>query len=364
MQDLPRYQLGETYRWNYDHAPDPVEIEVPEFPGEWTFIGMPVGSPLGIPAGPLLNGKWVLYYASLGVDVLTYKTTRSSSRDCYPLPNLQPVRTGMLTGGESSLPATDDMRGSWAVSFGMPSSSPDVWRKDVEWTRGQLADEKVLSVSVVGTVQPGWTTEQLAADYAQCAAWAVQSGADCVETNFSCPNVSTCDGQLFQNPADAVLVAGAVRDAIGKTPYLVKIGHVGHRALAEQLVRLLSPTVDAFAMTNSVAATVTTPAGTQLFDGERRGICGDATRQASLAQAALFAEVIRETDADVKLVGVGGASTAEHVRDYLNAGCESVHIATAAMTNPVVGIRIREAWSGDDVLRHDARGVGETKVAT
>ena len=103
--DLPRYDPLKTYQWNYDHAPEPVEVSVPEVPGEWTFCGRAVPSPLGMPAGPLLNGKWVLYYASLGFDVLTYKTTRSSRRACYPLPNLQPVVTGQLQGAEQTLPA-------------------------------------------------------------------------------------------------------------------------------------------------------------------------------------------------------------------------------------------------------------------
>ena len=126
MQTLPkpaRYDRTQTYAWNYDHAPDPVEIDVPACPGEWTFCARRVNSPLGLPAGPLLNGRWILYYASLGFDVLTYKTVRSVERECYPLPNLQPVNTGQLRGGERDLPAIDDMRGSWAVAFGMLNGS-------------------------------------------------------------------------------------------------------------------------------------------------------------------------------------------------------------------------------------------------
>src|SRR5690606_7228819 len=111
---------------------------------------------------------------------------RSVARECYPLPNLQPVACGQLHGGETQLPTSDRMQGSWAVSFGMPSMAPDVWRKDIESTRNKLAAEKLLSVSVVGTVQDGWSLDDLAADYAQCAKWAVDSGADAIETNFSC----------------------------------------------------------------------------------------------------------------------------------------------------------------------------------
>ena len=47
---------------------------------------------------------------------------------------------------------------------------------------------KLLVVSVVGTVQDGWSMDDLADDYARCARWAVESGADAVETNFSCPS--------------------------------------------------------------------------------------------------------------------------------------------------------------------------------
>src|SRR5262245_21595180 len=115
---LPRYDPGETDDWNYEHTPDQVEVEVPAVPGSWQFCGLRVGSPLGVPAGPLLNGRWLLYYASLGFDVLTYKTVRSGPRECYPLPNLQPVCCGQLHGSESNLPVAGAMTGSWAVSFG------------------------------------------------------------------------------------------------------------------------------------------------------------------------------------------------------------------------------------------------------
>src|SRR5436309_15166635 len=104
---FPRYDIRRTYDWNYDRAPEPAEVDVPQVHGEWTFCSLPVASPLGIPAGPLLNGRWLLYYASLGFDVLTYKTVRSVHRDCYALPNLQPVRCGQLHGAELELPAAD-----------------------------------------------------------------------------------------------------------------------------------------------------------------------------------------------------------------------------------------------------------------
>jgi dihydroorotate dehydrogenase len=341
---LPRYHSNESYRWNYDHAPETApEVEVPEVPGQWTFCGLPVGSPLGIPAGPLLNGKWCLYYAALGFDVVTYKTVRSSARECYSLPNLVPVDVPPMTGAEEFVSAQSEMTGSWAVSFGMPSMEPDVWRADVEWTRKQLSAGKVLSVSVVGTVQGDMSLEELADDYACCAKWAAESGADVVETNFSCPNVSTRDGQLYQQPEAAGLVAERVRGAIGASPYVVKIGRVNNAADAAALLKAVGPHVDGLAMTNSIAARVIDH-GSPLFDGQPRGICGAATRDASIEQTALFRRLADAAEYRVDLIGVGGAGSSDDVKSYLDAGATAVHVATAAMVDPLVGIAIRRAF--------------------
>ena len=340
------YDRLQSYQWNYEHPPDVVEVPLEPMSGQWTFCGRPVGSPLGMPAGPLLNGRWILYYAGLGFDVLTYKTVRSSQRLCYDLPNLPPVETGPLQGHETEVPGSDSMEGSWAVSFGMPSQEPESWRRDIEWTREQLSSEKLLSVSVVATIQPGWTIAATADDYAQCARWAAESGADCVETNFSCPNVSTADGQLYQVPDQAAVVAQRVRDAVGQTPYVIKIGHMPEPDRARELLNAVAPHIDGIAMTNSVATTVRMPGGEMLFDGASRGICGKATREASLEQTRLFADLVREEGLGVSLIGVGGASTAADVADYLEAGAESVHIATAAMVDPLTAQKIRRDWGG------------------
>ncbi|MBQ16314.1 MAG: hypothetical protein CMJ65_04225 [Planctomycetaceae bacterium] len=341
---LRGYDRHESYEWNYANAPDVAGIALAEIPGDWTFCGRPCASPLGMPAGPLLNGRWILYYASLGFDVLTYKTVRSVERSCYDLPNLQPVVSGSLRGDETEVPACDEMSGSWAVSFGMPSQSPEQWRRDIEWTRRELPAEKLLNVSVVASIEDGWTIDDTADDYARCARWAVESGADSVETNFSCPNVNTADGQLYQVSADAGIVAERVREAVGTTPFVIKAGHVTEAAQAEELLAAVAGHVDAIAMTNSVAASVRRPDGTREFDGQRRGICGAATREASLEQTRLFAGLVESGKHDVSLIGVGGAASAADVEDYLTAGAESVHIATAAMVDPLLAQTIRSEW--------------------
>jgi dihydroorotate dehydrogenase (NAD+) catalytic subunit len=338
---LPRYDIGRTYDWNYEHAPEPVSVEAPNVAGEWDFCGFPVDSPLGIPAGPLLNGRWVLYYASLGFDVLTYKTVRSVQWGCYEPPNLQPVVADPLDGAEKYVVAAHGMSGSWAVSFGMPSMAPAVWRADVERTRHKLPSGKVLCVSVVGSAQPGTAIDDLADDYARCARWAADAGADCVESNFSCPNVVTCDGQLFQDPVAAAVVAGRVRRALGATPHIVKVGHVPQEAAADALLSALAGVADALSMTNCIAARVATSEGKFLFAGQPRGIGGEAIRQASIDQVRTFNRLIERRNLPLRLIGVGGVANADDVRQYLAAGAHAAQVATAAMVDPAVGLRIR-----------------------
>src|SRR5262245_41057893 len=335
------YDTRQSYDWNYEHVPAaPVEDE-PSVPGCWSFCGLPVSSPLGIAAGPLLNGRWILYYAALGFDVLTYKTVRSRARACYALPNLQPVETTRLNSADHSLRSIDQMQGSWAVSFGMPSKSPDLWRADVEATRRALPKEKLLSVSVVATPDEGWSLEDLADDYACCAQWAFESGADCVEANFSCPNVPSADGQLYQQPEAAGLVARRLRRASGARPLLIKIGHVLDEILAANLSKAVAPYANALVMVNCISATVVDEQSRPLFGGQRRGIAGEAIRQAAVVQVRLFEQVRQRHGLKLGLVGVGGIATAEHVRTHLDAGAHAVQLATAAMLEPGIGLQIR-----------------------
>ena len=340
-QRLPRYNCDRSYQWNYDHPPEAPEIPVPDTSNVWQFCGHEIASPLGISAGPLLNGRWCCYYAQLGFDILTYKTVRSCQRECYPMPNLQPVQCGQLDGTQNRVSPSRSMQGTWAVAFGMPSAMPDVWRKDIEWTRRQLAHDKVLSVSVVGTMQEGWGIEQLAADYAQCAKWAVESGADCVETNFSCPNVNTCDGQLYLDIEKSAIVSEAVKSEIGPTPLIIKVGHFAEHEMIPQFLSAVARHTDAVSMTNSIASRVGVSDCELMFDSQYRGICGRAILDASLRQVAAFAQAIEESGTEIEVIGLGGIETATDVCRYLKAGANVCHLATHPMVEPGCGLEIR-----------------------
>lgn len=346
-EPLPCYNREQSYSWNFEHAPQRLpHVEVPQVAGDWNYCGLPINSPLGIAAGPLLNGAWLRYYAALGFDVLTYKTVRTQSRECYPLPNLVPVSSSLMKGQTDSLKRAHEWQGSWAVSFGMPSQEVSYWSEDIRRTKSELRPGQLLSVSVVGTMQPKWRLDDLARDYAACARLAFAANADSVEMNFSCPNVCSQDGQLFQVPNDAAQVARTVREVVGADrPLLVKIGFLPDDSLLEELLIGLDVSVNAVVTTNSLRSRVVDAAGELLFAGEQRGICGRATRAASVDQVARCRRVIDRRRLHLLVIGVGGIETASHVRDYLDAGANSVQLATAVMVDPQVGLKIREELS-------------------
>ena len=134
-----------------------------------------------------------------------------------------------------------------------------------------------------------------------------------------------------------------MRDAIGRVPYIVKIGHLPERDLASELLAALSPFIDALSMTNCIATTVQTPTGEKLFGGAKRGIGGEASREASIAQIRMMKTLIDQQATPLDLIGVGGIFTAAHVQEYLQAGAHAVQIATGAMLHPDLAIEIRRA---------------------
>ena len=67
-------------------------------------------------------------------------------------------------------------------------------------------------VSVVASPEPGWTLDQVADDFAQCAVWAEESGAQIVEANLSCPNVCTQEADLYLSAEASGVIAATIRN--------------------------------------------------------------------------------------------------------------------------------------------------------
>ena len=349
---METYRRDRSYRWNYDHGPSfrgPFP-SIPETPRK-DFFGARVSSRLGVAAGILLNSKWVECYSRLGFDVLTYKTVRSSGRPCYPLPNWVFVESKReLDVGADEILRTarrrprDPAAVTSAVCFGMPSQPPGVWRKDVRRARGKLRRGQVLVVSVVGTPREGGGEESLVEDFCRCARWASEAGADIVEANFSCPNVCTAEGSVYQDPGASERLASALREVLPSTPLLIKSGHFSDRRRRGSFYRAVDGEADGVVLVNGVSRRVLGADNKPVFGAfERVGILGRAIHPAAVSNVAAAVRCCGSKGLELQTVAVGGVTGVEDPGSFFDAGARGVVMGGVPMLDPLLALRMKES---------------------
>ena len=368
------YDVTRSYTENYANGPvfggALPDIQFPqsqvtlEKAARYRFLERAVNTPLGVPAGPLLNAAYIKLYADLGFDILTYKTVRSVARPSHPTPNVvyieaDPQQFSASTGGGGDRPALFARRDQTIVppldqlsitnSFGMPSQPLETWQPDVARAKEALHPGQMLVVSVVGTTPPDQDTlPALAADYAHTARLAFAAGADAVEANLSCPNVGGSEGSLFRDPHAVHAISAALRDAAGAHgKFMLKLGYMSDEGLLGDVAgAAFDAGADGLAAINTIPARVYLP-DTQAaaLPGDGRlvsGICGAAIKPAALLTARrlvglrdrLLATASPERRAQgFAIVGVGGVMTAADALEYIEIGVDSVQSGTGAMWN-------------------------------
>lgn len=346
---IQTYDIAKSYRENYDHGPNfsDVSVKVPVTPAK-EFLGLKVNSRIGIAAGLLLNSKWMLAYSRLGYDLLTYKTVRSLHRPCRPLPNWVFVEDDGKDCGPiytRNGPGENPAQVSSAVCFGMPSMPPSLWRKDMAEAKDGLLPGQALIASVAASPQPDWTTEQTAADFAQCASWAAEAGADAIEANLSCPNVCAAEGSVYRDAAFSKLVAQAVRSSIGKRPLLLKIGYFAQRNELADFLREVHSAADGVTMVNGIARPVLTSEGKSAFgpSSAQAGVLGRSIHPHSVQAIRIARQIIAEEALDLCLLAVGGASITEDIADFFSVGADAVLMGSSPMYCPELAAKAKSA---------------------
>ena len=302
-------------------------------------------SPLGIAAGPLLNGRWILYYAALGFDVLTYKTTRSRGPRMLPAAEFAAgsMRPALSRSGTRA-DAIDEMQRKLGRfirhAVDVAGCVAGRCRVDAERAcrrRNCFPFRSSPAPSPIGR-STSWRTISPAAPAGRSKAARTAS-----RRISRAPMSRRATAQLYQQPAAAAVVAQRVREAIGKTPYIIKVGFVGDDSLAGELLEAVAPYADALAMTNCITATVKQADGTELFAGQPRGHRGRRDPYGVYRASAPIRQArppARPGDEDHRR---GRSFHGSARREYLEAGAEAVHLATAVMVDPLVGVAIRRA---------------------
>jgi dihydroorotate dehydrogenase (NAD+) catalytic subunit len=350
----PTYDIYRSYEANYQEGPFIKEKAPPRrILRKERFLGFEVNSRLGIPAGPLLNARWILAYAELGFDLPIYKTVRTRATPSHPDPNCMFLKLNGQIKDEDfgkRLVATMDPPSvpeeiSITNSFGMPSRAPEIWQADIQKAKAGLGEGQVLIVSVVGT--PG--EKDLAADYAKAARLAAEAGAPIIEINLSCPNVVTGEGSVYTDPVFSSEVSKAVKRAIGAVPLIIKIGYVADSNRLAQVVKANASHVDGIAGINTLSFEVVNAEGTSALPGPgrlRSGVCGSAIRGCAMRQAARIVDLKQNEKYDFAVVGVGGVMTTDHIRDFFNLGVDAVMSATGAMWDPFLAYKYWKEGAG------------------
>ena len=241
---------------------------MPAAPGGRLF-DYPLNSPLGIAAGPLLNSRWIEAYARIGYDVLTYATVRSSYTPAHVMPNIRAVENREQAAVATRRPGGNgDL--TLAVSLGTPSMEPDVWRKDVRRARERIGKGQVLIVNVLGTLPPGGDREALIADYARCARWAAEAGADVVEAHLAWPDPFGDQPQaIYENLPLSAQILHRVRTSV-TVPVVAKFGAFRTPRLLHDTATKLAAWASGFTLVHGFQRRVVDETGSAAFEGAGR----------------------------------------------------------------------------------------------
>lgn len=283
-------------------------------------------------------------YARLGYDILTYATVRSAFRPAWSLPNIRHVENQELIAVTRRAPAAGVP--TLAVSLGEPSMEPDVWRKDVRRAKERIGRGQILIVSVMGTPEPGRDADALVADYARCAAWAAESGADAVEVHLAVPDPFTEQAQMiYENAMLAAHIVYRVRASVA-VPVLAKLGVFrSPRALHETATKLAAWT-SGFVLVHGFHRRVLDDKGNPAFEGagrERADVVGHDIFPIASRQVLEMLAWRRAGAWDRAVLAVGGVTTVERAQDLLREGADAALVATAAIFDPLFAARCRQA---------------------
>lgn len=332
-------------------------ISIPSFPErvwpnerDWlNILGYKVASPIGIPAGPLFSSDWIELASKLGFDILTYKTIRAHEDHGHAPPNVVFVESdGQFKSNrvdreiktvlkEPMLP--EDL--AITNSFGNPSMDSDFLQADIERSKSLLKRGQILIVSVFGV---GKKLQEVADDYAKTAILAKEAGADVIEANCSCPNVSD-GGAIFEDPEALHTIISAIEKEIRPLPLIVKTGRYktiqSHRRSFQTIAKSGAQGVCGI---NTIPMRVIDDMGAPALGPSRptSGICGAPVRSLALEYIAHSRKIIDDEYLSLTLLGCGGIVRPEHFQEFIEVGAEAALTATGMMWDPYLALKKHE----------------------
>ena len=349
MSSVPFYDPAKSYLDNFEHGPfglfadisPPSQTSKPKH----QFLGHPVFAPFGIPAGPLINGKFVKAALDCGFDIPVYKTVRTHRYECHPWPNVLAVKVEGDLATDRTLIASHNYEEPLSItnSFGVPSFDPEFWQPDMADAAAYARPGQIVVGSFQGTLPENGSVASYLQDFVLGARLVKETGVKIIEVNLSCPNEGTANLLCFDIQRSRQVVE-AIKGEIGNVPLVIKMAFYKDDDRLREFLREVGGVVDGIAAINTISAEILDEDGKQALPGAgrlRSGVCGSAVKWAGVAMATQLARLREELGQKFTIVGVGGAGNAAAFDEYRRAGADAVMSATSAMWNPMLAVEIK-----------------------
>ena len=267
------------------------------------------------------------------------------ARPAHALPNIVAVENRQEAAVVRS-GTHGDQAMTFAISTGLPSMDPAVWRKDVRRAKDRLARGQILAVGVVGTPVDGGDAEALALDYARCAAWAADAGADVIAVHLAGPPSDGGHGPvLFEDARAAAHILARVRAGVDR-PIVATLGAFRSPRLLHETMTKLAPWVHGFSLVHGIQRRVVDREGGPAFEGGQRDVAtvvGADTYAASSRQVEEALAWRKAGDWHRAILAAGGITSVERVLGSLREGADAVLVSTGALADPLLAFQFRRA---------------------
>jgi dihydroorotate dehydrogenase len=340
------YDIERDWGANVSEGPffkDPLPMLPARVPDRFHFLEFPLNSPFGLPAFPLTaTSRFVDLASKLGYDLLTYKSVRSIpwGGNAFPHWKYADIDEGidLLKNTKTIMALENKPEGqdaSMVNSFGVHSASPEVWQEDFDKAQWTLLPGQLLILSVMPSRIEGRT---LIEDGKELAKLVGETSAKVVEVNFACPNTDGGKGLIYEDTKLTSDIVTAMKEVLGDTPLLAKVGYYQNQEDLKLFLRRTKGALSGLSTMNTYSGVVVMPDGKEAFPGRpTAGISGAGIRTMAFKQAANTVRIREELLlVNFGIIGIGGVTRVEHIREYLDLGVDAVQSAVGAYENPLL----------------------------
>lgn len=363
MLHTPFFDPEKSYAENFEQGPFGVFADGIVLPATqeplYRVLGQLVSLPFGVPAGPLLNGTYVKAALDKGFNIPVYKTVRTRTYASAPWPNVLAVQVAdkdlTFAQAEQGLIANHSFTEPLAItnSFGVPSFEPDFWQEDMALASRSAKKGQFVIGSFQGTTNPHGNIEEYIQDFVLAAKLVKETGVKVLEANLSCPNEGTAHLLCYDVQRSKIIVS-AIKDEIGDTPLLIKIGYFAEEDALKHFVREIGCLVQGISAINTIPAKIVTERGEQALLGTgrmRSGVCGRPIKWAGLDAVHKLSAFRQALGLTFTIIGVGGVTTPADYQEYRATGADIVMSATGAMWNPYLAQDVRAVQRASTMQR-------------